>query len=37
MSYLEAFDELSPLDVAVLVGVKAVEDNSELLSAEEHS
>lgn len=37
MAYLEAFNELSPLDVAIFVCIEAIEDDSELLSAQEHS
>ena len=35
LTYLEALYELTPLDVAVLVGVEGIEDDAKLLSCEE--
>ena len=35
VTYLEALHELTPLDVAVLVGVEGIEDDAKLLSCEE--
>jgi len=37
VTYLESFDELGPIDVAILVGVEGVKDNAKLLSREENA
>ena len=34
-TYFEAFDELCPLNVAILVDIEVIEDDTELLAGQE--